>query len=508
MTLDGLAVALLVGAAIVLLAVVGVRFAGRLGVPGLLLYLGLGLVLGSAFPGLRVENAELATVLGYAALVIILAEGGLTTSMTHLRPVLVPAIALATVGVAVSIVALAVPLVWLAGMDLRTAVLLGAVLAATDAAAVFSVLRRLPIHPRLRSLLEAESGFNDAPVVVLVVAVSTVADPVWWQIPILVVAELVGGALVGVAIGMGARWLIPRLALPAAGLYPIAIMAVLVGAYGAADVLHTSGFMATYVAAVLIGSTEGLPHRRSVLGFAEGLAWAAQIGLFVMLGLLAEIGRISAAVVPAVVAGVALVVVGRPLAAVVSLVPFRLRRGWISFTAVAGLRGAVPIVFAAIPLGLAVPGAEIIFDATLILVIVLTLLQTPIMPWFAGRSGVTVDVSAQELDVESAPLDGMDAALLGITIGPRSRVAGLYVTDLRLPEGAAVSLVVRDDVAFVPDLNTRFRAGDQLLIVATESCRRAAMRRLRAVSAEGRLATWVRGLPDAQGGGRGRSGPR
>ena len=325
MDLYGLALAMVASAAVVLLAVLGVRFAGLIGVPGLLLYLGLGLVLGWLFPALEVQDAQLATVLGYGALVVILAEGGLTTQVKDLRPVLWPALTLATVGVAVSIAIVTGALLLFTDVDLRVALLIGAVLAATDAAAVFSVLRRLRLHPRLRSLLEAEAGFNDAPVVVLVVVLSagTLEPASAWQIPLIVIAELVGGIAFGFAVGLGARWALPRLALPSVGLYPIAVMSVMALAYGAAAVVHASGFMAVYVAGVLVGSAEGLPHRRSVIGFAEGLAWAAQIGLFVMLGLLAQPEEAVTSLVPAAVAGTALVLFARPLSALVSLSPFR-----------------------------------------------------------------------------------------------------------------------------------------------------------------------------------------
>ena len=491
MNLDGLAPLLLEGAAVVLASVLAVRLSGKLGLPGLLLFLLLGLLIGWAVPSLDLHNPQLATVLGYCALIVILAEGGLTTSIEEVRPVLGPAVVLATVGVALSIGAVALALI-VFGVDGHTAVLLGAVLAATDAAAVFSVLRQLRLRPRLRALLEAEAGFNDAPVVVLVVVLSasTAHHYAGWQIPLIVLLELVGGLAIGLAVGAAGRWLIPRLALPAVGLYPIAVMALLIGAYGLADVLHTSGFLATYVAGVLVGNADGLPHRRSVIGFAEGLAWTAQIGLFVMLGLLAEPGRAVSSLGIALVAGVALILLGRPLAAL-SLLPFRLPLEWISFTAIAGLRGAVPIVFAAIPLGAGVAQSATVFDATLILVVVLTLAQAPVLPWAAKRLGVASDVSPSALDVEAAPLDRMTAALLGFEIPAGSRLAGLYLSDLSLPVGAVVSLVVRNGEGMVPDLHTRLRVGDQLLVVATDEVRRATTRRLRALSERGRLAGWV-----------------
>ena len=493
MTLDGLAPALLVGALIVLAAILGVRFAGRLGVSGLFLYLLLGIGLGSIFPALDLQDAEVATVLGYSALVLILAQGGLTTRLSQLRPVLWPAITLASLGVAVSITVVALPLIWVLDMSPQIAILLGAVLAATDAAAVFSVMRKIRISGRVRTLLEAEAGFNDAPIVVLVsvVASSTFGESPWWQIPIIVALELVGGAAVGVAFGYLARWTLPRLALPAVGLYPIAALALLVASYGAATIIHTSGFIAVYLAAVIIGSTARLPHRRSIIGFADGLAWIAEIGLFVMLGALAEIARLPAAIPTALFVIVLVVVFARPLAVITSLAPFRWPVRTIAFVSIAGLRGAVPIVFAAIPLAAAVTGAHLVFDVTLLVVLALLLVQTPILAPLGRRLGVVLPNEVVELEVEAAPLDGMHALVLGIEVPEGSGFVGTFVPEIGLPDGAVVALVVRDDRAIAPDVNTRIRAGDQLIIVTTEEARTATDARIREVARGGRLARWL-----------------
>jgi potassium/hydrogen antiporter len=498
--LADLATGLAVGGVVVLLAIVGVRFAGRLGIPGLLLYLGIGLVLGSTLTPFDLNDAGLATVLGYAALIVILAEGGLTTRVSELRPVLWPSLMLASIGVVVSIAAVALPLVWLLGVDTRIALILGCVLAATDAAAVFSVMRRLHVAPRLRTLLEGEAGFNDAPVVVIVslLASDTWESAPWWTIPLLVLVELVLGAVVGVGMGFAARWAMPRLALPAVGLYPIAALAFFALAYGVAGLVHASGFMAVYVSAVLLGSADRLPHRRSVVGFAEATSWMAEIGLFVMLGMLADVTALPGSATLALVAGAALVLLGRPLAALVSLVPFRLPPRWIAFVGVAGLRGAVPIVFAAIPLGSGVEGASMVFHATFLIVLVLTVVQTPTLPWVVRRLGVGRPAEVEELEVESAPLDGMRATVLGLDVPARSGLVGAFVAEIGLPTGAVVSLVVRGDDAIVPDAHTRLRAGDRLVVVASTQSRAEAVRRLRAVAREGRLARWRgdRGEPD------------
>lgn len=495
MTLDGLANATFIGALIVLVSVVGVRLAGRLGVPGLLLYLLLGLVLGATFPSLHMNNAELATVLGYSALILILAQGGLTTRVDELRPVIWPAVTLASVGVAASIAVVALPLIWWFDVSVQSALIIGAVLAATDAAAVFSVMRRMRITSRVRTLLEAEAGFNDAPVVVLVLVVASgdFSQMPWWQVPLIVVAELIGGALVGAGVGFLGRWLLPRLALPAVGLYPIAALALLVGAYGLAGLVHSSGFLAVYVAAVIIGSAARLPHRRSIIGFADGLAWIAEIGLFFMLGALADVTTLPAAIPLALLVSALILLIARPLAAAVSLLPFREPRSTVLFTSIAGLRGAVPIVFAAIPLGLGVPGARLMFDVTLIATLILMIVQVPVIRWAGGRLGVVTRDEPFELELESAPLDGMQAQVLGVEVPDGSGLVGTYVTEIGLPRGAVVSLIVRGSEAKVPDPNTRVRAGDRLLVVTTEEARAGAEERMQSIARHGRLARWLEG---------------
>ncbi|MET8549857.1 cell volume regulation protein A [Micromonospora jinlongensis] len=486
----GLDIALLLGAAVLLVAVGAVRLSTRLGVPSLLVYLALGVAIGEGGLGIRFDDVELTRALGFCALIVIIAEGGLTARWTTLRPVLGLASALSTVGVIVSIVVVGVAVHLLLGLDWRLALLYGAVLSSTDAAAVFATLRRLRLPPRLVATLEAESGMNDAPVVLLVVLLSHEgwAHPWWYEVG-LVCYELGVGAAVGVGAGVAGAWALRRAALPSAGLYPIAAVGITVLAYAAGAVLHASGFLAVYVAGVLLGNAR-LSHRQAILGFADGLAWLAQIGLFVLLGLLASPGRLDAAVLPAVVAGLALVLLARPLSVAVSALPFRVGLREQAFLSWAGLRGAVPIVLATIPLSERVPGAERLFDVVFVLVVIFTLVQAGALGPFARWLRVTAPAEAAEIHVETAPLERMRADLLQLEVPPGSRLAGVHVDELRLPLGASVTLVLRDGVGFVPAPDTRLKTGDSLLIVATAGVRDAAERRLRAVSRRGRLARW------------------
>ncbi|GAB1690458.1 potassium/proton antiporter [Krasilnikovia sp. M28-CT-15] len=484
-------VALLVGAAVLLIAVAAVRLSTRLGLPSLLVYLLIGILLGEAGLGIRFDDAELTRTLGFCALIVIIAEGGLTARWSTLRPVLGLSATLATLGVAVSIVVVGVVVHLLLGLDWRMALLYGAVLSSTDAAAVFATLRRLRLPPRLVATLEAESGMNDAPVVLVVVLLaSPAAASLSWH-ELLLFYELAAGAAIGLLVGAAGRWLLRRAALPSAGLYPIAAVGLTVLAYAAGAVAHASGFLAVYVAGVVLGNAR-LPHRRAILGFADGLAWVAQIGLFVLLGLLVSPGRLPGALVAALVVGGALVLLARPLSVAVSALVARGAPGWRgqAFLSWAGLRGAVPIVLATIPLSVGTPGAEKLFDAVFVLVIIFTLVQAGTIAPVARWLGVTAPAEAAEVQVESAPLENMHADLLQIGVDPGSRLAGVHIDELRLPVGAVVTLVVRDGAGFVPAPDTRLRTGDCLLIVATADVRDAAERRLRAVSRRGRLARW------------------
>jgi cell volume regulation protein A len=487
--------ALLVGAAVLLVAVGAVRLSTRLGLPSLLVYLLIGMVIGESGLGIRFDDAELTRTLGFCALILIIAEGGLTARWTTLRPVLGLSATLATVGVAVSIAVVGLVVHVVLDVDWRLALLYGAVLSSTDAAAVFATLRRLRLPPRLVATLEAESGMNDAPVVLLVVLLSAagpIAHP-WWYELLIVMYELAAGAAIGIGVGVIGRWLLRHAALPSAGLYPIAAVGLTVLAYAAGAVAHASGFLAVYAAGVILGNAR-LPHRRSILGFADGLAWLAQIGLFVLLGLLVSPARLPDALVPALVVGSALVLLARPLSVAASAVCARSvrRLGWRgqAFLSWAGLRGAVPIVLATIPLSAGTPGAEGLFDAVFVLVIIFTLVQAGTLAPAARWLRVTAPDEAAEVRVEIAPLENLRADLLQIDVAPGSRLAGVHIDELRLPVGAAVTLVVREGSGFVPDPDTRLRTGDALLIVATADARDVAERRLRAVSRRGRLARW------------------
>lgn len=397
-TLDRL---LLVGSVVLLLAILAVRVSFAAGLPSLLIYLGMGLALGDAGFGIRFDDAQLAQALGFAALVVILIEGGLSTKWSDVLPSRTIGLLLATVGVGVSVSVVAVLAHLLLGMSWQLAWLVGAVTSPTDAAAVFTVLRRVPLRHRLSGALEAESGLNDAATVLLVVLLTANGDTQHEPLGFVAVAayELLMGLAVGCAVGFGGAWLLRRVALPASGLYPVSVMTIAVLSYGGAVALGASGFAAVYVTALILGNSD-LPHRTSTRSFAEGFGWLAQIGLFIMLGLLASPAHFRLYhIVEGVVIGAVLTLAARPLSVLGCALPLRIPWAEQVFLSVAGLRGAVPIVLATIPLAADAPHATEVFDLVFVLVVVLTLVQAPALPFVAERLKVTVD-RLRDLDVE------------------------------------------------------------------------------------------------------------
>lgn len=495
---------LLVCSLVLLIAVAAVRISSRSGLPSLLVYLGIGVAMGQDGIGdIHFNNAELTQVIGYAALVVILAEGGLGTKWKEVKPALSAAASLALVGVAVSVGVTAAGAHYLIGLEWRQALIIGAVVSSTDAAAVFSVLRKIPLPTRLTGTLEAESGFNDAPVVILVVALSASGPVEHWYVLIGVIAlELAIGAAIGLATGLLGAYGLRHVALPASGLYPIAVMAIAVTAYAAGALAHGSGFLAVYLASMVLGNSK-LPHWPATRGFAEGVGWIAQIGMFVLLGLLVTPHEMGDDIWPALVIGLVLTMVARPLSVVVALTPFRIPWREQTLLSWAGLRGAVPIILATIPMVSEIEGSRRIFNIVFVLVVVYTLVQGPTLPWLARtlRLGGAGDEAA-DLGIESAPLERLRGHLLSVAIPEKSRMHGVEVNELRLPAGAAVTLVVRDGKSFVPLPTTVLRRGDELLVVATDPVRDSAERRLRAVGQGGKLAGWL----GAGNNGNGREG--
>ncbi|GAA4893017.1 potassium/proton antiporter, CPA1 family (TC 2.A.36) [Stackebrandtia albiflava] len=491
MSLTQLFLVLLAASLTLLASIAAVRFADRIGLPALLGFLALGLLLGEDALGINFDDAQLTQNVGMVALALILIDGGLTTRWADVRALILPAGVLATLGVLVSAVVVAVGGHFLVGLDWRSAMLLGAIVSSTDAAAVFSVLRRLPIPGRVSGLLEAESGFNDAPTVILVLLLSAARVPDSpWDAALNIGYELSVGAVLGLLVGMVGAWSARRIALPASGLYPLVAVGFGMVSFAAAGTIHASGFLAAYLTAMVMGNSR-LPHRAATRSFAEGAAWLSQIGLFVMLGLLVDPSDLPPVMLPAIFLGAILLLVARPVSVAASLVWFRIPWREQVLISVAGLRGAVPIVLATIPVVAEVPDSLQLLNMVFVLVVVFTVVQGPSLAPTARLLGLASPGQARDVEIESAPLDVLGAALLTVVVPERSRLHGLYLYELRLPKRSVINSIVRDGRLFVPSEHDRLRVGDELMIVTMNDSRLATEARLRALGRRGRLARWL-----------------
>lgn len=468
--MDAINLFMLLAAVVTLIAIGGVRLGSRLGLPALLFFLLFGMVLGESGFGLEFDDAIVAQGLGYAALTLILAEGGFTTKWKEIRPSIGLAALLASVGVVVTIALMTVIGHYALGLPILLALLFGAINAGTDAAAVFSVLRGISLPARVRSVLEGESGLNDAPTVLIVTAATAVAigDQPTGGVPVvaaLIIVQLLGGIALGAVLGAVGVFVLQRFALPAAGLHPIAALAWALLAYGVATQINVSGFAAVYICAMVLGNGR-LPHRRATQAFAEGTGWIAQIGLFVMLGLLASPGRITWEIAAlGLLAGLFLTFLVRPIAVAVCAVWFKIPWREQAFLSWAGLRGAVPIILATVPMAAQMEDADRLFDVVLVFVVAYTAIQAPSLPWVARRLGLTQGAVSTAVQIEPAPMDDERADLVRVTITEHSALTRSPLFEVDLPAETQISLVMRGESSFVPTAETQLRPSDQLLVV-------------------------------------------
>jgi cell volume regulation protein A len=469
----------LVGAVLVgaVLAALG---AARLGVPVLIAFLGFGMLLGSDGPGgIEFDDPHLARTLGVIGLAVILYEGGLTTPWRAIRPVLLPATLLSTVGVVVSTVVTGVAAYWLFDLSWVTAVMLGAVVASTDAAAVFATLRYTTLRRRLSRVLEAESGGNDPMAVALTIGlIEWLQDPTFRldDLLLLVVRQLGLGLAVGLVVGMAAAWALARLPTSIAPFAPVGSIAVAALGFGAADVVGGSGFLAVYIVGLWVGNTATV-LRRELVAFHQGAAFLAQIGLFILLGLYVFPSRLPEVVLSGLALAAFVVVVARPVAVWVSTaflgftVAERTLLGW------AGLRGAVPIVLATFPQAEEVPGSGTIFDAVFFVVLVSTLVQGTTLEWLAQRLRLTTRARpVYRPPIEVAAVSELGSDLLEFVVAPDAAVAGTYVRDLRLPRDSLVAVIVRGEESVLPRGSTRIEPDDRLYVLSRAESRRTVER--------------------------------
>jgi potassium/hydrogen antiporter len=384
--------AILVAGALLAAGVGASLVAGRVRIPALVLFLALGMIVGTDGTGwIDFDNYQLARTAGVVALAVILFEGGLAAGLSEIRPVLAASLSLALVGTALTAAIAGLAAAALFGFTTKEGLLVGGIIAATDSAAIFALLRGSPLRLKLARTLEGEAGLNDAIAVLLVLGcIAWITEPGYsvGDALVLLARQLGIGTAVGAVVGAAAAWALPRVTLPIEGLYPVATLATGAIAFGAADALEGSGFVAVYLAGLALGTVR-LPARATVQSFHDGLAWVAQVGLFLTLGLLVFPSQLGDVAVEGTLLALVLVFLARPVgAATATLVgrytwPERLILGW------AGLRGAVPVVLATFAVTEDVPHSLEFFNIVFFAVVLSTLLQGTTFEPLARRLGAT-----------------------------------------------------------------------------------------------------------------------
>lgn len=470
MTLDHLPVdsILLIAAGLMVIGVLFVGTSDRLRVPAALISLGIGIVFGSDVLGLvELSDMELVRDISVVALMVILFEGGLTTKPSVLRESGLPGFVLANVGVLVSaaVVALGVQLLFEPGWDI--ALIIGAVVASTDAAVVFDLIRRAPIPRRLAGILEVESGVNDPFAILLTIGLIEATrvdlgagDWLWFG-----ARQLMGGLALGLVGGwLGTRLL--KIRLRSEGLYPLLALAVGGLTFAGASYIGASGFLAVYVCGLVIGA-RAPRHRREVRSFLSSLANGADIALFLLLGLLVFPAQLPSVAVQALAVTGVLLLIGRPVAVVLAMLPFGLSWKEMTFLSWAGLRGAMPIVLATFPATAGVAEGLTIFNLVFFVVLVSALLQGTTVAPLARRLGLVVDRPAWQSIAEAVPLDDVDIDLIEIEVTPGLPLIGTRLGDNPPPSGMLATTLIREHKALIPGPDTIFRAGD-FLVLAVE----------------------------------------
>jgi cell volume regulation protein A len=466
-------VLLLVGA-ILAASIVLALGAARTGLPVLVVFLALGMLLGSEGPGgIEFTDSELARRVGMVGLALILYEGGLQTSWRRLRQIVVPAALLSTVGVVVSALLTGVAAYWLFDLSWLESVLLGAVVAATDAAAVFATLRSTHIRRTLARTLEAESGGNDPTGIALTLGlIAWIERPDSYGITdlsLLIIQQIGLGLLVGVALGAAAIWVFGRLPHSIGAFAPVASVAAGALSFGAADVIGGSGFLAVYLVGLAVGSTPSR-YRRQLVAFHEGLAFLAQVAIFIVFGLLVFPSELLDVALPGVALALLLMLVIRPAAVLASTLftghtrSDRLLLGW------AGLRGAVPIVLATFVLSSDVSHKNTIFNAVFFVVVVSTVVQGTTLEWVAGRLGLlTAAPPMHEAPLEVGPLTQLE--LVDFVVEGNHAIAGSAVRELGLPRSALIAVVTRGSDTIPPRGSTIVASGDRLFVLVPRKLR-------------------------------------
>lgn len=476
-------IVLLVASILFFLSIMAGKVSSRFGVPALLLFLGVGMLSGSDGLGIQFENIHVAQNIGTLALCIILFSGGLDTRISEIRPVLRQGIVLATFGVFLTALITGLIIWWLfgltmasAGIGLLTSLLLASTMASTDSASVFSILRSKGLHLKnnLRPVLELESGSNDPVAYVLVITLIDMiklnSEPNYWLISGTLILQLTFGAIVGFFLGKLAIRIINHIKIGNDALYPVLVFTFCIFIYAVAYVVKGNGFLAVYIGGLIIGNAKFV-HKRSSLNFFNGLAWMFQLIMFLMLGLLVNPHELVPIIVPGLIISFLMIFFSRPLTVFLCLLPFRKMsfkdKTYVSWV---GLRGAVPIIFAILPLVENVPHARLIFNIVFFCTLVSLVVQGTSLPvvarWLHLAEKPKKLKGLQTFDVDFSNDIKSITTEIEITAGMLG--SGNQLMDLSFPDKTLVVLVHRDENYFVPTGKTTLKEKDKILIITDD----------------------------------------
>ncbi len=467
---------ILFGASVLLLlSIIASKVASKLSVPALLIFILVGMIAGSEGPGgIEFDDAWAAQLLGVIALAFIIFSGGLHSSWKRVSPVLWSGVSLSTVGVFLTAILVGAFVHFFFDFSILTALLLGAIVSSTDAAAVFSVLGSsgTKLKGGLKDLLEFESASNDPMAVILTLGfVHLITNPEAsiWSMVFLLVQQMVLGIVIGFVMGKAIVFKVNRLRLDSEGLYPVLTLSLVIFTYGITASLGGSGFLAVYIAGLIMGGSEFV-NKQSLTRFHDGLAWLMQITMFLILGLLVFPSHLVPVIVSGVLISLFLIFIARPIGVFFSLPFAKINLKEKTFISWVGLRGAVPIVLATFPLLAGVPQAEILFNVVFFIVITSVLIQGTTIPLAARWLGVDVPDSKTRTDhVEFEFSYDENTEQVSLIIPGDSPVIGKQVVELQLPESALIMLIERQDTSFVPRGATIIESGDKLLVYAEKA---------------------------------------
>jgi len=466
---------LLIGAVLLVVSVLASKLSIRYGIPSLLIFLGIGMAIGSdGLNWIYFDDHQLAQSLGIVALAYILFSGGLDTNWKRIRPVLNPALSLATLGVLISAAVIGLCAVWLLNFSWIEGLLLGAIVSSTDAAAVFSVLKSnaMGFKYRLKELIELESGTNDPMAIFLTIGLISILgndEADWLSFILLFITQMGFGILFGFVFGKLFTWTVNKIDLVYDGLYPVLMVGLISFVYAVTDLVNGSGFLAVYIVGVVMSSS-GFVHQRSLTNFFDGVGWLMQIVMFLMLGLLVFPSQVIPVAGVSLLIALALIFIARPLSVFISLLftqyshRSKLMVSWI------GLRGAVPIILATFPLVAGLNNADLIFSIVFFVVLTSVLIQGTSIPVVARWLHVNMPFSKQtRYPIQFEPDVDTKSVLKEIVVQDGFQIVGQKIVDLHLPENVLIVLINREGKFIVPKGTTIIQTEDKLLLLATKT---------------------------------------